>query len=397
MPRVIPFADLQAADLVIDAIYEGGPMPHSGSDPIAKLLPGAGNQGGFRAAGRGAQKRFVVLYTSGEEGDWPDHLDLSTGQFTYYGDNRTPGHELHDTARNGNLLLRSAFECAHGDASARARVPPFFVFAKSPTAVSERSVRFRGLVAPGFPSLPATEDLVAVWRTTAGQRFQNYRSVFTVLNAPVVSRGWITSLSTASESRAAAPPVWRQWVEGGVYRPLVSAPTKVIRTEREQRPNSELKAAILDQVWRRFKDSPHAFEPFAARIYQMTDRRVIIDEVTRASVDGGRDAIGRYVLGLNDDPVYAEFALEAKCYRPHSTETAANTVGVREVARLISRIRHRQFGVLVTTSVIARQAYEEVRDDRHPIVLISGRDIAEILIQAGYGSVERVNDLLKEW
>jgi hypothetical protein len=64
---------------------------------------------------------------------------------------------------------------------------------------------------------------------------------------------------------------------------------------------------------------------------------------------------------------------------------------------LISRIRHRQFGVLVTTSVIARQAYTEVRDDRHPIVLISGRDIAEVLIQAGYGSVERVGELLREW
>jgi len=76
---------------------------------------------------------------------------------------------------------------------------------------------------------------------------------------------------------------------------------------------------------------------------------------------------------------------------------AANTVGVREVARLISRIRHRQFGVLVTTSLIARQAYEEVRDDRHPIVFICGRDIAEILIQAGYGTVHRVAELLDEW
>ncbi|MFD1839805.1 restriction endonuclease [Paracidovorax cattleyae] len=154
---------------------------------------------------------------------------------------------------------------------------------------------------------------------------------------------------------------------------------------------------MLDRVWQRFKDSPHAFEPFAARIYQMTDRRVLIDEVTRASVDGGRDAIGRYVLGLSEDPVYAEFALEAKCYRPRSTEAAANTVGVREVARLISRIRHRQFGVLVTTSVIARQAYEEVRNDRHPIVFVCGRDIAEILIHAGYSTLERVNEFLSEW
>ena len=196
---------------------------------------------------------------------------------------------------------------------------------------------------------------------------------------------------------ANAPNAWSSWIKTGVYMPLTSEPTKVIRTESEQRPDTALKAAILEQVWNHFKASPHAFESFAARIYQLSDRRVIIDEITRGSVDGGRDAVGRYLLGLSGDPVYAEFALEAKCYRPASEAVAANTVGVREVARLISRIRHRQFGILVTTSLIAKQAYEEVRDDRHPIVFICGRDIAEILIQAGYNSPERVGELLAEW
>ena len=45
---------------------------------------------------------------------------------------------------------------------------------------------------------------------------------------------------------------------------------------------------------------------------------------------------------------------------PGLERRGSNTVGVREVSRLISRIRHRQFGVLVTTSVVGRQAYEEV-------------------------------------
>jgi hypothetical protein len=324
-------------------------------------------------------------------------LDLNTGQFVYYGDNRTPGHDLHDTRRRGNLLLKAAFENAHGDAPKRAEVPPFFVFTKCPTAKSNRSVQFKGLAAPGFPGLPMTEDLVAVWKTTAGERFQNYRSVFTVLDAATVSRAWIDSLSAPEGTSAIAPSAWRSWIESGVYMPLTSEPTKVIRTESEQRPDTALKAAILERVWAHFKDSPHAFESFAARIYQLSDRRVIIDEITRGSVDGGRDAIGRYLLGLSGDPVYAEFALEAKCYRPASDGVAANTVGVREVARLISRIRHRQFGILVTTSVVARQAYEEVRGDRHPIVFICGRDIAEILIQAGYNSLERIGELLAEW
>ena len=69
---------------------------------------------------------------------------------------------------------------------------------------------------------------------------------------------------------------------------------------------------------------------------------------------------------------------------------------MKEVSRLISRLRHRQFGVLVTTSVIARQAYEEVREDRHPIIFISGRDITEILIKNGYNTGDRVSGLLED-
>ena len=127
----------------------------------------------------------------------------------------------------------------------------------------------------------------------------------------------------------------------------------------------------------------------------MHDPRVIIDEITRGSVDGGRDAIGRYLLGLNDDPVYAEFSLEAKCYRPGINRDPPNTVGVREVSRLISRIKHRQFGVLVTTSVVARQAYEEVREDRHPIIFFSGKDVADILVSSGFNTPELVLQLLR--
>ena len=153
-----------------------------------------------------------------------------------------------------------------------------------------------------------------------------------------------------------------------------------------KRPNASTKVAILEIVWNHFKDAPHAFEAFAARIFQMHDPRVIIDEITRASVDGGRDAVGRYLLGLSEDPVYAEFSLEAKCYAPGIRGKNANTVGVKEVSRLISRIRHRQFGVLVTTSTIGRQAYEEVREDRHPIIFFSGKDIADILTTNGYGT-----------
>lgn len=391
--KIFPFHDLTTADLVIDAVYEGGSVGTSADDPLAKLL-GTGNMGGFRVRGKGEDKVFVALYTTGEDKDWPDFFDLNTGKFMYYGDNKTPGHELHDTPKHGNQILKHAFDLVHDSKSTRERVPPFFVFSKFPTAKSQRSIQFRGLAAPGFSNLSTTEDLVAVWKTTKGQRFQNYRATFTILNVPVVKRSWLQTLMLDKASVIDAPRAWLNWREKGKYEALTSEPTTVIRSVEEQTPTTNLQVELLATAYRHFERSPVAFEGFAARIFQMLDARVLVNEITRASMDGGRDAVGRYSLGLGIDPVYLEFSLEAKCYRPPINGWQPTTIGVKEVSRLISRIRHREFGVLVTTSVVARQAYQEVRDDRHPIIFVSGKDIAEILVTNGFNTESRVQDFL---
>ena len=70
-------------------------------------------------------KKLVVLCTSGEDKDWPDRLDPGTGIFTYYGDNRKPGRDLHNTPRGGNGLLRDTFESLHIGTDQRDRICPF--------------------------------------------------------------------------------------------------------------------------------------------------------------------------------------------------------------------------------------------------------------------------------
>lgn len=69
-------------------------------------------------------------------------------------------------------------------------------------------------------------------------------------------------------------------------------------------------------------------------------------DVTRPSRDGGRDALGQFRIGSGETAIVVDFALEAKCCE------LANSVGVKETSRLISRLRHRQFGILVTTSYV---------------------------------------------
>ena len=80
--------------------------------------------------------------------------------------------------------------------------------------------------------------------------------------------------------------------------------------------------------------------------------------------------------------------MEAKRYAPGKT-----SVGVADLARLISRLRFRQFGILVTTSFVSDQAYKEIREDQHPIIVIAGVDIVGILKQVGISTL----DELRAW
>ena len=45
--------------------------------------------------------------------------------------------------------------------------------------------------------------------------------------------------------------------------------------------------------------------------------------------------------------------------------------------------------------MVAKQAYAEIRQDRHPVVVLCGRDLAQILIAKGLNSAERVEAWLR--
>jgi len=133
-----------------------------------------------------------------------------------------------------------------------------------------------------------------------------------------------------------------------------------------------------------FKSRPHDFERCAASLARMLIPEIVEVDVTRPSRDGGRDAIGKMRIGRGPGSVLVDFALEAKCYG------IENSVGVREMSRLISRLRHRQFGIIVTTSFVDGQAYKEIKEDQHPIVVVSAVDIVTILKSHGHGDLGAV-------
>jgi hypothetical protein len=390
MADAVPFDVLATSDLYVDRTYAGGTSGNVGDDPIQRLLP-VGNQGGFRYQGSVQRDnvRVVVLYTSGADPDWPDSLDPFTGTATYFGDNKEPGKDLHDTQRHGNEILRVMFDRAHTGPGDRALVPPVLVFSKGELG---RNVVFKGLAVPGSPAIQPGDDLVAVWRTVRGQRFQNYRGTFTILDEASIPRLWIDEVLRGDPLGASCPKAWRLWVEKGVYRPLVSERID-IRSKQDQMPTTATGRAMVEAIHHYFLTElrdPVRFEQCSVDLWRMMAPATGEVDLTRPWRDGGRDAVGSYHLGPPADKLAVEFALEAKCFGPSSS------VGVREMSRLISRLRFRQFGVFVTTSYFNGQVYREVRHDQHPVVLICARDIAEVLASKGIATEASVRHWLRD-
>lgn len=143
---------------------------------------------------------------------------------------------------------------------------------------------------------------------------------------------------------------------------------------------------MLQEIIDFFPD-PYKFESCACKLVQIMDHNVVSVTPTRSVRDGGMDGVGKYRVGSISNGIELEFLLEAKRY------SVNNSVGVKETSRLISRIKHRQFCYFVTTSYVADQAYKEIIEDNQPIVIVSGKDIIDILMNAGINSVA----LLKEW
>lgn len=377
---VFEYNSLKSAPLAVDAIYKGGNQGNLAAEPLHILMPGVGNQGGFRPANLSRASldcSYVVIFTSGKELEWPDYLDTKTGVFRYYGDNRRPGSSLHETKRGGNMLLRSVFEKLH--TGRQSEIPPFFLFGRTGMG---RDVRFLGLAAPGSQHISSDRDLVAFWRSLNGLRFQNYEAYFTVLDlsGESISREWIEALYR-KDPRAAdlAPSCWKSFVSHGRdgIHPLKAEPAKKTRSINEQLPKTKVGEELVRSIYEHYRPNAYGFEACAAELVSLMDGNFADFELTRPWRDGGRDAVGEYRIGPPEHALSVECALEAKCYG------ARNRVGVHDMSRLISRIRYRQFGIMVTTSVVNDQAYKEVIEDGHPILIISAGDIAEILIERG--------------
>lgn len=395
--------DRASVHLYIDAIYKANPnVSNLGAEVLSKLLS-VGNQGGFRYKGSTDCPKLIALFTSGEDIYWRDELDISLGLFLYYGDQKTPGKDLHDTKLKGNLILKNTFLRAFSDnPEERKKIPPIFVFKK----VRGRDVQFLGLAVPGINGRPEKDWLTAVWGADRnGKRFLNYKSFFTILNTangslaekdnPGISLAWLTDIEEGKAYDSDYAPIeWKNYIDKSRFKSLITIQEKYVKTKEEQLPASTdaVKVEMLKSIHKHFieKDRGYSFEEFACKMVSQLDENVERIDVTSPYRDGGIDGVGTYkVFTKGTKSVSVEFYMQAKCYDPFG-----GGLGVKDTSRLISRIKNRQFGVLVTTSYICNQAYEEVLEDNHPVVFITGKNIVDLIFER----LEiRTVETLKKW
>ena len=257
-------------------------------------------------------------------------------------------------------------------------MPPFFVFKKTGNG---RDVQFLGLAAPGNPKISSDRDLVAFWRTINNTRFQNYEAYFTILDTgqKPITKEWIESLITNHKNNLQyAPEAWKKFIANGRNGiiPLKAPKIHLIPSKYNQLQSDIEGNRCLDYIRNYYKDNPYGFELCATEIIKKMDSNFENFILTRPWRDGGRDAIGEYIISNKSKanyPLKIDCALEAKCYAPDTS------VRVKQMSRLISRIRYRQFGIMITTSYVDSQAYKEVVEDGHPILIVTAADIANIL------------------
>jgi hypothetical protein len=189
--------------------------------------------------------------------------------------------------------------------------------------------------------MTALDDLVGVWRSENNNRFENYRATFTILKESPIAWAWLDDLvsGTAPADSLSCPLAWQEWVSKGVVTPLQAAVKKVPRSVADQRPCSPEESAVL-AGFQALTD--REFEFAARQLLPLLDMGFVDAQVTRPTQDGGRDVIASYRIGEPPHERLLSVYAEAKKWK--------GGVGVKPVARLLSRLKHRDLGFFVDLS-----------------------------------------------
>lgn len=330
---------------------------------------------------------FVILSSTMQDIDWPDYLDRKSGVFTYFGDNKKGGRSLHETSIGGNSLLDEMFKKLLYEK--RDEIVPFLCFKKSKSN-NQTIMTFLGVAAPGMNGKTPEESLLAIWKDNGKQRYQNYKAYFTILNIPSLNKLWLQDIISGLKpiDSTHCPQQWRTWVNKGQYAPLITEELFHPRTKDEQIPTEKTESEVLQQI-KALK--PREFEFFSKKFLEIFDPNFENLQVTKATVDGGRDITGFYKIGQDQYAIRKRVLCECKHH--------VSSIGTKKFARLLSRSLKHDILIFITTSYYGKQLQQEVKEDDYHIIMLSGIDLVHVLQKNGIGkntSCSKLKKLIQE-
>ncbi len=330
---------------------------------------------------------------------WQDHFRPDVGLARYFGDSKPESSQPPEKVAGNKALLHQFQLHSSPDPSERALAAPLVLFLAVPhQGRTKGQRRFQGIAV-----LRAAERVVQ--RQARQQAFTNYRYDLLILDLSAeneyFSWDWINarrnpSLS-AAESLQMAPRAWRTWAKKGeAALPSLRRRVAKLKTvgRAEQLPTAGSKdEETLQYIYEYFLTRKHSFEALAERVVEHTIRqsgtRYVRGWITSASGDGGADFVGRVDLGEEGPLAQARLVLlgQAKCVAPSSSTSA------ELLARVVARLRRGWIGAFVTTGHFSLAAQREVIEDRYPLILINGREVARAVRRIMY--LEGTHDLAR--
>lgn len=371
--------------------------------PGAKLIPfDAGiNPVASVTTPEGARRPAILISSSPHKSGsvvtpWQDIFAPDEGYVRYFGDAKTPGRAAH--LAPGNALLISEFEnhYAHPDEGQRERATPLVFFKREPYAGKQKGYpRFQGF------GIVTAARLVTQHDQASGAAFANYEFECAVLTmkheGELFDWAWINARRSGDisdeQALAAAPWAWKEWVRHGdtaVPRVRRRVLRRTITPTAAQTPTpGSADAGLLQKIYAHYDKKKVYFESLAAavaeRLIAPSGGGYTTHGVTRGSGDFGIDFIAQLDIGHGFSRAPLVVLGQAKCVAPGSQTSA------KELARTVARLRRGWLGVFVTTGVITERAQMEVFEDRYPLVMIPGIQVAstvrEMLHEFGHSDL----------
>ena len=320
-------------------------------------LEGSGlkNQGGIRwlRSLRGDQKKYdgIFLFTDEKKSGtnpWNDEIDFDRGVINYWGDAKK---SMHYRDAVGNKALLQCFE------EEEASKKPFILhFTKKETGVYQ------------FNGLCVLEELQLKWHQHESTPVLNYKVRLGILSCDRVYVHWLRNWRTMEklpDRLKGAPDQWKTYIKRSRVDRLTSW-TGQIHKKKEQMPPTKDEMNAISELR---KIHPIAFENLVVDLVRDIGGQYIAGiEVTKPIKDNGFDFEGQFVMS---EPFRYRLTFKGEVKR-YGTD---NSVGPKDLSRLVASLERGQFGVFITTSYFTAQAQEEAIERKYPIHLINAKEL----------------------